>query len=165
MQTLFATTLRTRVDCEHSSVEQTLAWLRRAVLHHPAYGEEGVPPSVVEALGALRDHLGLLFAWEESRVEPYDSAGLAVNAPQLIPAAERLWQLRDELFLAAAELADHADDSLREDADGAQIGHRGYCLSDCQRDFRRFEELYRRYLRHEADVVSSMLYEETGIAG
>lgn len=157
MQTLFATALRTRVDCEHSSVEQTLAWLRRALLMRPPYsGHEPLPPGVVEALGALRDHLGLLFAWEEARMEPYDSAGLAVQAPHLITAAERLWQLRDELFLSAAELADHAEDSLALDDFG---------LADCQREFRKFDEQYRGYLRHEADLVSSLLYEETGTPG
>lgn len=160
MQTVLATAnLRSRVDCEHTSVEQTLAWLRRCLLRHPVYkDDEPIPAAVVEALSALRDHLGLLFAWEESRVEPYDWAELAVHAPQLIHAGEQLREFRDELFLAAADLAEHSDDSACNDDSG-------YCLDDCQREFRRFEELYRRYLGHEADLVSKLLYEETGIAG
>jgi|GEM_PF-2678792 len=102
-------------------------------------------------LGKLRDHVGLLFALDNSD----DAAEMASTSPHLALEAELLCVERDELFVSLSDLADKAEEARRHAepfADGS-----------LERDFIVFETRFLEHQIHEAELTNRSLYDEIGV--
>ncbi len=110
--------------------------VRFRIGHHLEPGEH-VSGRLIDALSELRDHLGMMFALEESPILPPDIGTLA---PRL---AEHFQKLREEhraLFLELCQMIDYSENAFCHHQLDDLLG----------RIERRFDEFRRHLETHEA---------------